>query len=115
VAFVLLATMILPQFSLAWRFCQARAWYVANGSYTNCSARYSVNSTPVTTNDTHTENGETIPFGDGDFDNPTGVREYCQNCDTAGGYRQTNQGLLLLVLVIGLVGIAVAYLKMRGG
>lgn len=110
--YLLASTMIMPFFSQAWRYCQQKHWVVAQGGVnTNCTLIYqTANTTAVTQGAaTHTELGETIPLAadSGIADN------YCVNCGAAGGYRVSNQGLQLFVLIIALIGFGVSFMSVR--
>lgn len=110
IAFIVFGAVVMPEFSKAWRYCQALSWEGATGGvYTNCSDRYQdeFNTTFVdVTAGSHTENGITSPIGS---DN-TGSSSYCLNCKTTGGYRTTVQGLTLLTLSIGVIAIGARYI-----
>ncbi len=114
--FLMASSVFMPFFSSSWRYCQARQWNCGvAGVYTNCTSRYQdpFNTTVVDpSTGTHTEGGLTDPV---DTDTTQAAcTHYCLNCETAGGYRTSAQGLLLLVLVIALIGFGVRYLpRMR--
>ena len=107
--FIITSSILLPQFSSAWRYCQARQWVATQGGVmTNCTTPYqTANTTFVdTTGTSHTEGGLASPLNS---DTGVGVDRFCLNCSTAGGYRTTVQGVLLLVLVLFLVAIGLRY------
>ena len=111
ILFLLASTLIIPQFSNAWRFCSNKQWEGATGGvYTNCSSRYqdAFNQTSVLADSTHhTEEGETNPVN-ADSLNST---QYCLNCSVQGGFRSTVQGLVLLIMVLGLIAFGLRYMK----
>lgn len=117
ILFLFATTLILPQFSSSYRYCQGLEWKGAAGDvYTNCTARYQeeFNETEVAqraagATGSHTENGVTSPVDD----DAINVTSYCLNCETAGGYRTANQGLNLLILTLALVGFALIFLPKR--
>jgi len=110
VAMVLLATLILPQFSSSYRYCQARTWQGAVGNvYTNCTNRYqdAFNTSFVdASSGTHTENGATDPVT---TDNAN-AESFCLDCTTLGGYRTTMQGITLLVFVLAIIGFGIYFI-----
>lgn len=118
VLFLLGSTLIMPQFSKAWKYCQALQWNPDEGGAlgANCTTPYTnTNSTPVVNETTkHTEEGDTWPV-DQDSTAIEGVDYYCLNCDTPGGYRTTVQGLVILVLSLALIGFAIKFLPKRAG
>lgn len=114
---VVASSILLPQFSTSWRYCQAREWKCADGgTTTNCTTPYATsNTTQVVLNATgsatsHTELGLTESVETDDCSNHTNVDNFCLNCDTAGGYRSATQGLLLLGLVLGLMGLGIKFI-----
>ena len=112
IVFLLTATIILPQFSTAWRYCQAKEWVGAEGgTNTNCTTPYrTANTTMVDhTADTHTEAGDTSPVAD---DNGL-ADNFCLNCATLGGYRTTVQGLAVLALAMAFIGFAIYFFPKR--
>jgi len=106
--FLLGSTLILPNFSKAWRFCQAKEWVGAHsGTLTNCTTPYENSNTsyvdPAGTS--HIEEGETSPLAADNLN----ADQFCLNCKTPGGYRTTVQGLTLLALVLAIIGIALLF------
>lgn len=112
ILFLLFSTLIMPQFSTAWRYCQGREWVGATGgTLTNCTTPYQNSNTSYVNpaGATHTESGQTDPVV---TDNDA-ADQFCLNCATVGGYRATNQGLTLLILVMGLIGFALRFFPRR--
>lgn len=114
--YVIVASLVLPYFSSSYRYCQALQWEGAEGNvYTNCTNRYQdeFNTTFLscfgTTCTTHTENGKTSPVRT----TAVNLTSYCLNCATLGGYRGAMQGIVLLILVLGLVGFGVYMMPKR--
>lgn len=103
--FLLAATMVLPFFNTAYNFCQAKSWNCETGtSYANCTQRYQeAYNTTVVSGTTYLNDPVTGSI----------CLKECLNCDTRGGYFATNQGLTLLVLVMALLGIGMAFFKLR--
>lgn len=116
VLFLLGSTLIMPQFSSAWRYCQEVKWTGANaGVTTNCTydddpAHFNNSMINVSTTYTYTRSG----VGTYDIDaTADGASSLCLGCLTAGGWRTSTQGLLLLVLVAALVTFALYFFKRR--
>lgn len=108
ILFLIASTLIMPNFSTAWRYCQAREWVGADGgTLTNCTTPYQNANTTFVDNGTgiHTENGRTDPVAS---DN-TEANSFCLNCSVAGGYRPTVQGLVVLAMVLGFVAFAIYF------
>ncbi len=102
ILFAIVSAVVLPFFSRAWRYCQAREWVGAQGGVlTNCTTPYqTANTTAVDpTAASHTEQGETSPVA---TDN-TNADVWCLNCSTLGGYRGAMQGLLLVMFVVVMI------------
>lgn len=111
VLFILVSTLVLPQFDDAWRYCQALEWVaIQGGTMTNCSTPYKASneSTVLNTSSTHTEDGITSPV---DTDTDAGIDEFCLNCATEGGYRDSVQGILLLALVVGAIAFGLYFFR----
>lgn len=110
VVFLLASTIVMPQFSNAWRYCQNRQWNPdhANAQGANCTNLYqnATNDSAISGVSEFTMNGLTSNVEDGGEN----VAYYCLNCDVAGGYRTTIQGLAVLTLVMGLIGFAIYFL-----
>ena len=109
IVFVISSSILLPQFSTAWKYCQAREWVATQGGVlTNCTTPYTTANTSFvdTTGGTHTESGLTSPIN---ADTGAPVDAFCLNCSTLGGYRTTVQGLVLLLLVLFLVAIGLRF------
>lgn len=112
IVFLLASTLILPQFSNAWRYCQAKEWVGTHGgTQTNCTVPYTAANTSAVApaGGTHTEGGETNAV---DTDT-VGTDIYCLNCNTEGGYRSTVQGLTFLMLALGFIYFAVNFIPSR--
>lgn len=115
ILFILASTIMLPEFRKSWQYCQNPRWRADNQSVgTNCTNEIAFNNTPITSAGTWTaDDGKSYVCG-GDQDCTTATSRFCVNCDTLGGYRTSTQGLVLLILVMGIVGIAVAFIpKLR--
>lgn len=112
--FLLASTLILPNFSKAWRFCQAKQWNPDDGGLlgANCTTPYTNANTSAVTGTPHTEDGETVP-AEVDIDPYESIDVYCLNCETLGGYRTTVQGLVLLALALALIGFAMIFLPKK--
>lgn len=111
--FILASTLIMPQFSKAWRYCQAKEWVGTQGGVlTNCTTPYQTANTTFVDNTTatHTEDGETNPR---DTDTDGGTNRFCLNCKTLGGYRTTVQGLVVLVLMLALITFGLHFFPRR--
>lgn len=109
VLFLLMATIVLPQFANTYNYCQNPAWKPDNssdGTYTNCSSRVqdAYNSTPTPSD---------YPITEDTTDDHLNYTKLCLNCDTAGAYRTTIQGLAVLLIVIGVIGFAVYFLRRK--
>jgi len=112
ILFVITGSIMMTQFSNAWRYCQARQWVGAQGgALTNCTTPYQTSNTTYVNpaGAEHTENGLTSPIA---TDNAN-ANSFCLNCATLGGYRTTVQGLTLLVLAIGFIGFGLYFMKKR--
>lgn len=118
VVFVLVASITMTYFSRSWRYCQDVRWVGADAeATTNCTRRYGdgFNTSYVDAeNDTystylHTEDGQTWPV------DPTAknASAYCLNCQTAGGYRVTNQGLMVLIFALFAIAVGYPYIRTR--
>lgn len=112
--FIMASTMIMPFFKQSWQYCQDMVWEGAQGgTLTNCTRVIENSNTTavmVAGNISHTEGGYPAARVAADA-NYLFTNQFCLNCNVAGGYRTTSQGLTLLVLVIGLVGFAVYFFK----
>lgn len=97
IIFVLLGNLIMPQFSTAWRYAQDLCWTNVTAS---CDYDTTVNTTVITNANTCTGSG----YAQGDL---------CQAVQTAGGYRVANQGLMILILIIALIGFALTFWSKR--
>ena len=109
IVFIIGSSILMPQFSSAWKFCQAREWVATQGGVmTNCTTPYQTANTSFvdTTGGTHTEGGLASPIN---ADTGVPVDAFCLNCSTLGGYRGTVQGLVLLLLVLFLIGVGMRF------
>ncbi len=113
VMFLLLAVLVLPQFSRSYRYCQDLQWNPDNSSdYAECPNRYwdAQNTSVVSTSPySQTTDDETISAPVPDLAGTL----FCINCETEGGYRSANQGLVLLIIVMGLIGFAIRFIKFK--
>jgi len=107
ILFLLGSTLIMPHFSSAWKYCQAREWNPDMGGLlgANCSIPYTNANTSAVTASPHTEGGLTSPVEEAGEN----VDVYCLNCERPGGYRTTVQGLTVLALALGLIGFALYF------
>lgn len=107
VLYLMLNTVIFPNFKKSWQFCDTKTWYPAHGAVTtNCTSLVDTKNDTMLSGATFTEDGETwATSGVGAQNN------FCLSCSTEGNYRSTNQGLQVLILVIALVGFGVGFLK----
>ncbi len=97
ILFLLFSTIIMPQFSSSYRYAQALCW---DNTTANCDYSPVTNLTEVLVGTNCTGQME-------DSSNTA----WCQRVLTAGDYRATNQGIVLLVLVIALIGFGVMFIS----
>jgi len=107
--------LVIPQFHDTYSYCQQLQWNCDDDkSFTNCSSRYQDgrNRSVITNAGTFTQDGQTVQVDSACLPNATagGASSYCLNCEELGGYRTTTQGLGLLVIALGFVGIALYFL-----
>lgn len=107
VLFVMLGTVVLPFFQDTYSkaTCQNPAWNCANaGAYTNCTNRIqdAYNTTPLPTD---------YPIVESTAGDTTWCSHLCLDCETAGSYRTTAQGLLVLGLIVAVIGFAVYFMR----
>jgi len=102
--FLLSSTLILPQLDGAMdRSCSSITWRCADGGVkTNCTYDMGTNTTSTPTD---------YPIIETTAGDHVWCSEQCLSCDDSGGFRTTTQGLLLLVIVIGLIGFAVYFMR----
>ena len=109
---VLASALLLPEFGKSYGYCVAPVWKMdTDYSASNCSdgVTRGGNASAITAAGSYAaNNGITYPCT---TDCNPDSANFCVNCDTRGGYRTSNQGLLLLVLVMALIGIGLTYIK----
>lgn len=109
ILFVLVSTVILPNFATTYNYCQNPAWKPDNSSsgvYTNCTDRVqdAYNSTP-----SPTDYPITVDTAE-DYRNYTNL---CLNCDTRGGFSTTLKGITVFILVIAMIAFGVWFWNKR--
>lgn len=103
IVFLVFGALVMPYFSSAWRFAQDVCLTPSDTGDTvgNCTYDKTANTTVIVA-------GDHICTGN-DENSTAGI--WCQKVQTAGGYRISTQGLLLLILVMALVGTALYFLR----
>ena len=109
VLFLIGGVLVLPMFSDAYRYCQTVKWAGAHGTGTgNCTYDdVNFNTSEITAGSTgqHTESS----LGTYDIEADHSADRYCLKCVTEGGWRTTTQGLVILVLVVGMIAFALYF------
>lgn len=111
ILYIMLTTLVLPNFAKTYETCGNDAYSAGRGgtSLTNDCCTTSTATVTACTNCNISSGYSTFLSTCGSLI-AVGNGTHCYSC-SAFAYKTTNQGLLLLVLVIALLGFAVAFLK----